>query len=46
METTFSILETFAEVKFSFVLNSGFSGTEVMNFFWNLLLLEADACVN
>jgi len=32
METTFSIFETVAEVKFSFVLNSNFSGTEVMNF--------------
>ena len=32
METTFSILETVAEVKFSFVLNVDFSGTEVMSF--------------
>jgi len=46
MDTTFSIFETVAEVKFSFVLISDFSGTEVMNFFRNFLLLEADACVN
>ena len=32
METTFSIFETVAEVKFSFVLNVDFSGTEVMSF--------------
>jgi len=32
MDTTFSIFETVAEVKFSFVFNSDFSGTEVMNF--------------
>jgi len=32
MDTTFSIFETVAEVKFSFVLISDFSGTEVMNF--------------
>jgi len=32
MDTTFSIFETVAEVKFSFVLESGFSGTEVMSF--------------
>ena len=32
METTFSIFETVAEVKFSFVPNSDFSGTEVMSF--------------
>lgn len=32
METTFSIFETVAEVKFSFVLNVDSSGTEVMSF--------------
>jgi hypothetical protein len=32
MDTTFSIFETVAEVKFSFVLDSDFSGTEVMSF--------------
>ena len=32
MDTTFSIFETVAEVKFSFVLSSDFSGTEVMSF--------------
>ena len=32
MDTTFSIFETVAGVKFSFVLNSDFSGTEVMSF--------------
>ena len=32
METTFSIFEAVAEVKFSFVLNVDFSGTEVMSF--------------
>ena len=42
MDTTFSIFETVAEVKFSFVLISDFSGTEVMNFFRNFLLLEAE----
>ena len=46
METTFSIFETVAEVKFSFVLNVGFSGTEVMSFSGIFLLSKADACVN
>jgi len=46
METTFSIFETVAEVKFSFVLNVDFSGTEVMSFSGIFLLPEADACVN
>ena len=32
METTFSIFETVAEVKFSFVLSVDSSGTEVMSF--------------
>ena len=41
MDTTFSIFETVAEVKFSFVLNSDFSGTEVMSF-PEFSLLEAE----
>ncbi len=32
MDTTFSIFETVAEVKFSFVLKVDSSGTEVMSF--------------
>lgn len=43
---TFSIFETVAEVKFSFVLNSDFSGTEVMSFPEFSFFFEADACVN
>jgi len=46
METTFSIFETVAEVKFSFVLNVDFSGTEVMSFPEFSFFFEADACVN
>ena len=46
METTFSIFETVAEVKFSFFLNVDFSGTEVMSFPEFSFFLEADACVN
>ena len=41
METTFSIFETVAEVKFSFVLNVDSSGTEVMSF-PEFSLLEAE----
>ena len=46
METTFSIFETVAEVKFSFFLNVDFSGTEVMSFPEFSFFFEADACVN
>jgi len=46
METTFSIFETVDEDEFSFVLNVGFSGTEVMSFSGIFLLSKADACVN
>ena len=46
METTFSIFETVAEVKFSFVLNVDFSGTEVMSFPEFSFFFEADACVD
>jgi len=41
MDTTFSIFETVAEVKFSFVLTVDFSGTEVMSF-PEFSLLEAE----
>ena len=46
METTFSIFETVDKDEFSFVLNVGFSGTEVMSFSGIFLLSKADACVN
>ena len=46
METTFSIFETVAEVKFSFVLNSDFSGTEVMSFPEFSFFFADDACGN
>ena len=46
MDTTFSIFETVAEVKFSFVLNSDFSGTEVMSFPEFSFFFVDDACVN
>ena len=43
METTFSIFGAVDEIdKLSFVLDTGFSGTEVMNFFGVLLLPEAE----
>jgi len=40
METTFSIFGAVDE--WSFILDTGFSGTEVMNFFGVLLLPEAE----
>ena len=42
METTFSIFETVAEVKFSFVLNVGFSGTEVTLLEFSGVFFEAE----
>ena len=43
METTFSIFGAVDKIdELSFVLNTGFSGTEVMNFFGVLLLPEAE----
>ena len=42
VETTFSVFETVAEVKSSFVLNVDSSGTEVMSFSGIFLLPEAE----
>ena len=47
METTFSIFGAVDEIdELSFVLDTGFSGTEVMNFFFGVLLLPDDEVVS